>query len=115
LSKEQEEQNQFLTEETAKKIKNWGEYVFATAITSIEHLQATYQVPVGEKRIDFWVKNLKLNGKSRGKWVEVTSTSIKKAGCKRKQLNAMIREGLPHTILYGENLMKIEAHNKRGS
>jgi hypothetical protein len=51
-----------------------------------------------------------MNGRSRGVFVEVTSTSIKKSASKDSQRKAMENAGLPYTVLSGENLMKISKH-----
>ena len=102
--------NTVLTKETAKKIRNWGEKTFATATTSIDHLIVIHHVPVGTRNIDFWVKNTRMNGKSQGKFVEVTEMSIKKISKKRSQINAMKKSRLPYTVIFSENLMKISKH-----
>jgi len=102
------ERNIDLSDKDIKKIKNWGENVFAKACLQKEHLKVTYQIPVGTKVIDFLVKNQKLNGKSKGILVEVTSASSSKAD-KKSQIEAMQQSGQPNTVLYGENLVKIQA------
>ena len=98
-----------LNTESAYKIKNWGERVFAIACTSKPHLKVYYQIPVREKVIDFLIKNTNLNGKSKGKLVEVTKMPYKRINkSKRRQKTVMVESGLPNTILYRENLTKIE-------
>jgi hypothetical protein len=91
-------------------IKNWGERIFASACTAKEHLTLYYQIPVNGKVIDFLVKNERVNGKSKGKLVEVTKTPRLKAD-KRSQVKSMEQDGRPFSVLYGENLSKIQTRN----
>ncbi|KKS95064.1 MAG: hypothetical protein UV71_C0013G0014 [Microgenomates group bacterium GW2011_GWC1_43_13] len=103
-----------VTKEYAESIQDWGEKVFATAVTSKENLIVKYQIPIRGKVIDFWVKNTKMNGSSKGMLVEVTKTPLNKSHNKRGQRRAMEEEGLPHTILFKENLVNIDTNaNKR--
>lgn len=95
---------------SATSIKNWGERIFASACTSKDHLTVYYQIPVNGKVIDFWVKNERVNGSSRGKLVEVTKTSKARAA-KGSQVRSMERDNRPHTVLYGEHLTKIQTAN----
>lgn len=59
-----------LTKESANKIENWGENLFANACLQKPHLIVESQVPVGHSRIDFRVTNTRSQS---SKFVEVTS------------------------------------------
>lgn len=100
-----------LTQENVGEIGNWGEKVFAEACLERGNLEVDYQIPVGEKVIDFRVRNTSRND-SVGKLVEVTSSGHKNAK-KGEQRRAMRESGSPNTVLYGESLTRINsAHHK---
>jgi len=104
-----------LTEELLPDIDNWGEKVYARDCLGRKGVGVVCQVPVGNSIIDFKVTDLKTG---RSKLVEVTSSPKGKNGRtdgrrKRKQKKAMERSGMPHEVLYGEDLTRISDRLKR--
>ena len=112
---EQNERNVRLTPDLARTIQDWGERTFATAVTSKENLQVDYQVPLGEKVIDFHVRNKGTNGHGRGMLVEVADRTRKSANRdrrKRSQKNVLKASGERFTILYRDNLNSISIRDE---
>lgn len=106
-----------LTRDTAGEIADAGERIFARATTSRDNLVVTYQIPVGENVIDFMVQNRKVKRESCGKLVEISTIKTRRKAeklsrrnrsNKDKQVLAMRESGQPFTVLYRENLEKIQ-------
>lgn len=100
-----------LSEEEIGKIKNWGERVFAEACSAKKNLHVEYQVPVGNKVIDFRVTNEQVG--DRGTLVEITVNTPEKVD-KTKQKAAMEESGQPNTVLYVDNMKKVRNALRRG-